>query len=47
MYGMQTFDQHIMSLVKSGKIDIEVAKQAANSPDDLVRSLMLENNSGM
>ena len=45
MYGMQTFDQHILTLVKSGKIDLEVAKQAANSPDDLTRSLMLDNTS--
>lgn len=47
MYGMQTFDQNTLALVKAGKIDIEVAKQAANSPDDLVRSLMLENNSDL
>jgi twitching motility protein PilT len=44
MYGMQTFDQHLLALVKADKIELEVAKQAANSPDDLVRSLMLENN---
>jgi twitching motility protein PilT len=44
IYGMQTFDQHILTLVKSGKIDLETAKQAANKPDELERSLMLENN---
>jgi len=47
MYGMQTFDQHILALVKASKIDLEVGKQAANRPDDLVRSLMLENNSDL
>jgi len=42
MYGMQTFDQHILALVKSGKIDLEIAKQAANKPDEIERSLMLD-----
>jgi twitching motility protein PilT len=45
MYGMQTFDQHILSLVKAGKIDIETAKKTANKPDELDRFLMLESNS--
>ncbi|MBK5274040.1 MAG: PilT/PilU family type 4a pilus ATPase [Desulfuromonadales bacterium] len=42
MYGMQTFDQHILSLLRAGKINLETAKQAANKPDELERSLMLE-----
>jgi twitching motility protein PilT len=43
MYGMQTFDQHILALVKAGKIDLETAKQSANKPDEFERSLMIEN----
>jgi twitching motility protein PilT len=46
IYGMQTFDQHILSLVRAGKIDLETAKQAANKPDEIERSLMLENSFG-
>jgi len=46
IYGMQTFDQHILALVKAGKIDLETAKQATDRPDELERSLMLENNYG-
>jgi twitching motility protein PilT len=42
IYGMQTFDQHILALVRAGKIDLETAKQAANKPDEFERSLMLE-----
>jgi twitching motility protein PilT len=44
MYGMQTFDQHILALVKAGKIDLEAAKQATNKPDDFERAYMLENS---
>lgn len=44
MYGMQTFDQHIMSLVRSGKVDIETAKLASNKPDDFERVFMFENS---
>src|SRR6185369_14290192 len=29
MYGMQTFDQHILSLVREGRISLETAKLAA------------------
>jgi twitching motility protein PilT len=42
MYGMQTFDQHILSLVREGTIDIDTAKLSANKPDELERSLMIE-----
>ena len=31
-YGAQTFDQHLMDLVKSGIVEFELAKAAANSP---------------
>jgi twitching motility protein PilT len=33
-YGSQTFDQHLMTLVKSGEVTFEVAKAAANNPSD-------------
>ena len=33
-YGSQTFDQHLMDLVKSKQVDFEVAKAAANNPAD-------------
>lgn len=40
-YGMQTFDQHLLDLVKENKISPDVAKAAATSPGDLERALML------
>ena len=33
-YGMQSFQQHLMELVKSGMVEYEVAKAAAPSPSD-------------
>ena len=33
-YGSQTFDQHLMDLVKRDIVDFEVAKSAANNPAD-------------
>jgi twitching motility protein PilT len=33
-YGSQTFDQHLMDLVKRDVVDFEVAKSAANNPAD-------------
>lgn len=39
-YGMQTFDQHLVMLVKDGQVTIEDAKNAANDPHDL--GLMLK-----
>ena len=42
MYGMQTFDQHLLALIRAGKIDLETAKMSANKPDEFERSLMLE-----
>ncbi|MFQ5536810.1 MAG: type IV pilus twitching motility protein PilT [Gemmatimonadota bacterium] len=33
-YGSQSFDQHLMDLVKTGVVDFEVAKAAANNPAD-------------
>ena len=33
-YGSQSFDQHLMELVESGMVEFELAKAAANSPND-------------
>jgi twitching motility protein PilT len=33
-YGSQTFDQHLMQLVKDGVVAFEIAKAAANNPAD-------------
>jgi twitching motility protein PilT len=33
-YGSQTFDQHLMDLVRNNWIDFEVARSAANNPGD-------------
>ena len=41
-YGMQTFDQHLMQLVKGEKISVEIAKAAATSAADFERSLIFE-----
>jgi len=42
MYGMQTFDQHLVELVKEGRVDLKVAKTASSKPEELDRALMLE-----
>ena len=34
VYGSQTFDQHLMELVKGDVVAFEVAKAAANNPSD-------------
>jgi twitching motility protein PilT len=44
MYGMQTFDQHLLDLVRADRIDLETAKMSANKPDEFERSLMVENS---
>ena len=33
-YGSQSFDQHLMALVRSGEVDFRVAMAAANNPTD-------------
>ncbi|HUH01785.1 MAG TPA: PilT/PilU family type 4a pilus ATPase, partial [Kofleriaceae bacterium] len=38
-YGMQSFDQHLIELVRGGHISIETAKAAASSASDLERTL--------
>ena len=47
-YGSQTFDQHLMELVKSGLVDFEVAKAAATNPSDfdLKMNVLGENEGG-
>ena len=42
MYGMQTFDQHLLALLKEGKVDMESAKLACTDPADLERALMMD-----
>jgi len=41
-YGMQTFDQHLMTLYKAGKINLKEAKEAASNPADFERNLTFE-----
>ena len=41
-YGMQSFDQHLSSLYKTGVVDLEVAKAAASNPSDFERALHFE-----
>jgi Tfp pilus assembly ATPase PilU len=40
--GMQTFDQHLVELVQSGKISIETARLHATNPADLDLMLTIE-----
>ena len=42
IYGMQTFDQHLLELVQKKLISVEVAKTAASRPDEIQRALLLE-----
>ena len=41
-YHMQTMDQHLTDLYKSGAITIEVAMEAATNPGDFERALLFE-----
>ena len=41
-YGMQTFDQHLVELYKSGHISVEVAKFAATSASEFQRALTID-----
>ncbi len=41
-YGMQTFDQSLTDLYKSGTVSLEVAKSAATNPADFERALHFE-----
>lgn len=42
MYGTQTFEMHLLSLVKEDKVDLEAAKLACNDPAELERMLTTE-----
>ncbi len=42
MYGMQTFDAHLIELVGAGVITFEAAKAVASRPTELERALMLD-----
>ena len=42
LYGMQTFDQHILTLYKAGQLKLEVAKNAASNPEEFERSITFE-----
>jgi len=42
MYGMQTFDQHLLEQVRNGLVSLEVAKMAASKPAELERAMMLD-----
>ena len=43
---MQTFDQHLLDLVRANKISLDVARSAASNPRDLERELALEGGDG-
>jgi twitching motility protein PilT len=45
-YGMQTFDQHLLELIKTGVIDMASALGAATSPHDLRVRLMRSGTTG-
>jgi twitching motility protein PilT len=38
-YGMQTFDQHLVTLIRDGVITLEAAMSASTSPHDLTVEL--------
>jgi twitching motility protein PilT len=38
-YGMQTFDQHLVALIRDGVITLEAAMAASTSPHDLTVEL--------
>ncbi|MEJ2367302.1 MAG: PilT/PilU family type 4a pilus ATPase [Acidobacteriota bacterium] len=42
IYGMQTLDQHLLKLVKEGKVELEMAKIAASNPSSLERRVQPE-----
>lgn len=47
-YGMHTFDQSLIGLVKDGVVSIEEALNHATSPNDLkVKLTLQDNNSSM
>lgn len=41
-FGMQTFNQHLVELVRKGLVSMDVAKLASSKPEELERDLTLE-----
>ena len=41
-YGTQSFDQHLMDLMRDGTVDFETARSAATNPSDFERTIMLD-----
>jgi len=42
LYGMQTFDQHLLELYRAGLLKLEVGKAAASNPEDFERAVTFE-----
>jgi twitching motility protein PilT len=42
LYGMQTFDQHLLQLFSAGQLKLEVGKAAASNPEDFERAVTYE-----
>lgn len=42
LYGMQTFDQHLLELYRNGQLKLEVCKAAASNPEDFERAINFE-----
>ncbi len=42
LYGMQTFDQHLLELLQKKRITYEVARMAATNPEEFQRALTIE-----
>ena len=42
LYGMQTFDQHLLELYQAGQVKLEVAKSHAKNPDELEKTAVGE-----
>ncbi len=42
LYGMQTFDQHLIDLFQQKKVAFEVAKMASSNPEEFQRALTIE-----
>lgn len=42
LYGMQTFDQHLLELYRAGELKLEVGKAAASNPEDFERKVTFE-----
>ncbi len=45
-YHMQSFDQHLLELYKSGEITFDTARSAATNPSDFERAILLDTTDG-